>query len=81
MQTAGCPFKVIRTLSAQEATVFVLASDSWGKPRGERILYFQKGEWSTPSADPVSVTKRDDLWTVTVGREVYEIPDAVVFGG
>lgn len=85
MQTAGCPFKVIRYRMEEGATVFVQGAESWGarggQARGERILYYQQGEWSTPTSDPVSVSKRADLWTVTVGEEVYEIPEAVVFGG
>jgi hypothetical protein len=81
MQTAGCPFKVKRYQMESGATVFVLPPGVAAAPGAERILYFQEGEWSTPTADAVSVSKRADLLTVTVGEETYEIPEAVVFGG
>ncbi|WP_296900736.1 hypothetical protein [Thiohalocapsa sp.] len=81
MQTAACPFKVKRYQMESGATVFVLPPGVAAAPGAERILYFQEGEWSTPTADAVSVSKRADLWTVTVGEETYEIPEAVVFGG
>lgn len=81
MQTAGCPFKVVRYRYKEGATVFVLAPTGGPDHSPERILYFQQGDWSTPTSDPLSATKRGDLWTVTVGEEVYEIPEAVVLGG
>lgn len=77
MQTAGCAFKVLRYLSEQGATVFV-------RPPGEegvRILYFSNGEWSTDSGETVETRRRSDLWSLVVGDEAYEIPEAVVFGG
>jgi hypothetical protein len=77
MQTAGCPFKVVRYEYEEGATVFVVAPVG----RGMRILYFLEGEWSTDSESTVDVTRRSDLSTVIVDNEAYEIPDAVIFGG
>lgn len=81
MQPAACPFKVTRYRMEPGATIFVLPPGVAVEPGAERILYFQAGEWSTPTADAVSVSKRADLWTVTVGAETYEIPEAVIVGG
>ncbi|MEE4380202.1 MAG: hypothetical protein V2J55_22170 [Candidatus Competibacteraceae bacterium] len=79
MQNAACPFKVIRYRSEVEtgATIYVLAPGTGT----ERILYFNNGEWSTDSAEPVQVNKRSDLWSLVVEDEAYEVPDAVMFGG
>ena len=77
MQTAACPFKVIRYRQEKGATVFTLAPGT-GK---ERILYFSKGEWTTDSTESVQTSKRADLWSLQVSDEAYEIPDAVIFGG
>jgi len=77
MQTGACPFKVIRYRQEEGATVFTLAPGT-GK---ERILYFSKGEWTTDSTESVQTSKRDDLWSLQVSDDAYEIPDAVVFGG
>ncbi len=81
MQTGGCPFKVIRYRTEAGATVFVQGAERRGEPRSERTLYFQQGDWSTPTSDPVSATKRADLWILSVGDEVYEIPEAILGGG
>jgi hypothetical protein len=81
MQTAACPFKVLRDLATQGATLFAVPPGAEPAPGIERIFYFQSGAWSTPTSDPVSVRKREDLWTLEVGDEVFEIPEAVVFGG
>ena len=77
MQTAACPFKVVRYRYEDGATIFVLAPGS-GK---ERLLYFLNGEWSTDSAAPVEVHRRADLWSLVVSDEAYEVPDAVIHGG
>jgi hypothetical protein len=81
MQGAGCPFKVVRYPMGEGATVFVVPPGTHPEPGAERIIYFQKGAWSTPTSEAVSATRREDLSTVTVGDEVYEIPDAVIDGG
>jgi len=75
MQTAACPFKVIRY--AEGATIFVLAPGTGD----ERILYFSNGEWSTDGTEPVQASKRADLWSLVVSDEAYEVPDAALFGG
>ena len=77
IQTAACPFKVIRYRQEKGATVVTLAPGN-GK---ERILYFSKGEWTTDSTESVQTSKRADLWSLQVSDEAYEIPDAVIFGG
>ena len=77
MQTASCPFKVVRYKYEEGATVFVVAPAG----RGTRILYFLEGKWSTDSEATVDVTRRSDLSTVVVDDEAYEIPDAVISGG
>lgn len=77
MQTAACPFKVIRYSDEPGGTVFVMAPNT----SETRILYFTDGEWSTDSSEVIDVSRRDDLTSLTVGDEAYEIPDAVLFGG
>lgn len=77
MQTAACPFKVVRYTLEEGATVFIARPDDGGT----RILYFSNGEWSTDSGETVDMSRRSDISTVVVAGEVYEIPDAVVFGG
>lgn len=58
------------------------------RPDGRtRILTFQKGKFlsaDTSQADgypAVSASKQGDLTTVRVGKERYEIVDAIIFGG
>ena len=75
MQPGACPFKVLRYDSG--GTVFVVPPG--GGP--VRILYFESGTWSTDSAARVGVSRRDDLWSLTVEEETYEMPDAVLTGG
>lgn len=75
MQTAACPFKVIRY--AEGATIFVLAPGTETK----RILYFTNGKWSTDSSEPVQSIKRSDLWSLVVSDDAYEVPNAALFGG
>jgi hypothetical protein len=75
MQTAACPFKVIRY--REGATIFVLAPITGA----QRILYFESGKWSTDDAEPIQANRRSDLWSLLVAGEAYEIPDAVLFGG
>lgn len=77
MQTAKCPFKVIRYKYEEGATVFVQAPAG----RGVRILYYLNGEWTTDSAATIDVRRRADLWSLVVEDEAYEIADAVIFGG
>jgi hypothetical protein len=79
-QTTSCPFKVTRYEMENGATVFVVPPGTDAEPGSERILYFLEDEWSTPTHGEVSVTDRQDTWTVTVGDELYEIPEAVIFG-
>jgi hypothetical protein len=75
MQTAACPFKVIRY--AEGATIFVLAPGTGA----ERILCFTNGAWSTDGTERVQASKRADLWSLVVSDEAYEVPDAALFGG
>ena len=50
---------------------------------GSRVITFRDGRVSASDADaPFRVERRDDWTIVRIGTvEVYEIPDAVVFGG
>jgi len=75
MQPGACPFKVLRYDSG--GTVFVVPPG--GGP--VRILYFESGTWSTDSAARVGVSRRDDMWSLTVEEETYEMPVAVLTGG
>jgi hypothetical protein len=75
MQTAACPFKVIRYSGS--ATIFVLAPATGA----QRILFFNDGAWSTDGTEKVNAAKREDLWMLIVSGEAYEVPDAVIFGG
>ncbi len=81
METGGCPFKVVRYRMEEGATVFAVPPGQSPTPGEERILYYQQEGWSTPTDDRVSVSKDEDVWTIRVGGEVYEVFEAVVFGG
>ena len=81
IQAAACPFKVVRYRMDEGATVFVIPPGAAVAPGAARTLYLHNGEWSTPASDAVSASQHGDLWTVTVGEEVYEIPAAVISGG
>lgn len=61
--------------------MFAIPPGDVPEPGAERILDFQSGDWSTPTAYQASVSRRGDLWTGQVGEERYEIPDAAIFGG
>jgi hypothetical protein len=78
MQTAACSFKVVRYRYEEGATVFVVPP---GSGDAVRMLYYLGGNWSTNSAELIDSRKRADLWSLVVGDEAYEIPDAVIFGG
>jgi hypothetical protein len=57
------------------------------KPDGRtRTIFFENGQatgYDESQADPAefSASKESDLSIVRIGREVYEIPDAVIYGG
>jgi hypothetical protein len=57
------------------------------KPDGRtRTIFFENGEatgYDFSQADPgeFSASRKSDLSIVRIGSEVYEIPDAVIFGG
>jgi hypothetical protein len=76
----SCPFGVTRRGNGS-ADVTVT------KPDGrKRVIFFEKGKAigaDVSQADPgeFSATKEGDLSIVRIGKERYEIPDAVVFGG
>jgi hypothetical protein len=77
----NCPFGVARA-GGGYATVVVTRPDG-----SQRALYFRMGKAvgaDTSQADgygSVSASKEADLYTVQVGNERYELPEAVVFGG
>ncbi len=81
VQSARCPFKVVRYPMGEGATVFVVPPGTDPAPGAERVIDFQQGAWSTPTTAPLAATRREDLWTLSVGSEVYEIPHAVIDGG
>jgi hypothetical protein len=57
------------------------------KPDGRtRAIFFDRGRatgYDRSQADPgeFSASKQGDLSIIRIGRERYEIPDAVIFGG
>lgn len=71
----ACPFKVLRDPEFQEASLFVQKPD-----KSVRILYYQKGAFSTDSTEPVTAMQKADMWQVNVSQESYEFPDIVVLG-
>ncbi len=77
----NCPFGVARA-GGGYATVVLTRADG-----GKRALYFRMGRAigaDTSEADgsgSFSASKEGDLYTVRVGNERYELPEAVVFGG
>ncbi|MEG3440291.1 hypothetical protein V0288_24400 [Pannus brasiliensis CCIBt3594] len=78
--TRSCPFGVTRKGNGTaEVTV--------KKPDGRsRVIFFEKGkaigyDRSQANSGAFSVSKDSDLSIIRIGKERYEIPDAVVFGG
>jgi hypothetical protein len=78
--TRNCPFGVTRKGNGT-ANVTVT------KPDGrKRVIFFEKGKAigaDTSQADPgtFSASKQSDLFIIRIGKERYEIPEAVIFGG
>jgi len=75
-----CPFGVARA-GGGDATVVVTRPDG-----RTRAIYFSLGSpigADTSEADPgeFSATRSNDLSTVQIGDERYELPDAIVLGG
>ena len=76
----SCPFGVTREGNGT-GTVTVT------KPDGrERMIFFERGEaigYDVSEADPgeFAAEKQADTSVVRIGRERYEIPDALIFGG
>jgi hypothetical protein len=73
---SSCKAGVVRRNAS--ATIHVDTPDG-----GERSIFFRDGRAvSSDSDNMMSVTRRGDISIVTIGAyEVYEIPDAFVFGG
>jgi len=71
-----CEAGVKRT--ADGGTVHVRTPDG-----GSRVITFRNGKVSATDAEaPFDVQRRDDWSIVRIGAtEIYEIPDALVFGG
>lgn len=78
--TGSCPFGVTRQGNGSGSVTIT-------KPDGRtRTIFFENGEatgYDMSQADRgrFSVKKRGDLSIIHIGRERYEIPDAVIFGG
>jgi hypothetical protein len=80
-QPAGsCPFGVTRWGNGS-ADVTVT------KPDGrKRVIFFEKGkaigaDTSQADAREFSASKKDDIYIIRIGKERYEIFEAVIFGG
>jgi hypothetical protein len=78
--TRNCPFGVTRRGNGS-ADVTVT------KPNGrKRVIFFEKGKaigYDVNQADPgeFSASKKDDIYIIRIGKERYEIFEAVIFGG
>jgi len=78
--TGQCPFGVKREGSGSGVVTVT-------KPDGRtRAIFFDRGQatgYDRSQADPgeFSASKQGDLSIIRIGRERYEIPDAVIFGG
>jgi len=72
----ACPFGVVRD-GPGTAGVWVALGDG-----RERQFSFEAGKLvSSDAAGVPKLMQKDDLWTIEVDGEHYEIPAAVVFGG
>jgi Bacterial SH3 domain len=72
----NCPFGVVRD-GPGNAGVWIALGDG-----AERALLFEGGEpVSADSPAPLSFTKDGDVFTISVGDERYQFPEAVVNGG
>ena len=78
--TGSCPFGVTREDGGSGVVTVT-------KPDGRsRAMFFDKGQaigYDIREADPgeFSAERQSDLSIIHIGRERYEIPDAVIFGG
>lgn len=78
--TGSCPFGVTRKGNGT-------ADVTVKKPDGRsRVIFFKNGKAigaDVSQADPgdFSASKEGDLSIIRIGKERYEIPDAVIFGG
>ena len=75
-----CDFGVVRRGNG-DADVHVTKSDG-----STQVIYFQGGkaigyDRSQANQGSFNVTKVDDLYIVRIGKERYEIPEAVIYGG
>ena len=73
-----CEFRVVRKPGG--------AAEIWlAKPAAKdtfRVLYFEKGEFTTNDGAGIDTQKKSDTWYVTAnGNEYYMIPDAMITGG
>ncbi len=78
--TQSCPYGVTRSGNGT-------ADVTVKKPDGRsRVIFFEKGKAigaNTSQADrgEFTASKESDLFIIRVGKERYEIPEAVIFGG
>jgi hypothetical protein len=78
--TGSCPYGVSRRGNGS-------ANVTVKKPDGRsRVIFFEKGKATgadTSQADPgaFSASKEGDLFIIRIGKERYEIPEAVIVGG
>jgi hypothetical protein len=72
----SCPFGVVRD-GPGNAGVWIALGDG-----AERAILFEGGvPVSADSPAPLSFTKDGDLFTISVGDERYQLPEALVNGG
>lgn len=72
----SCPLGVVRD-GPGNAGVWIALGDG-----RERAILFEGGvPFSTDSPAPLSFTKDGDIFTVSVGDERYQFPEALVNGG
>jgi hypothetical protein len=78
--TASCPFGVTRKGNGNADVTIT-------KPDGrKRVVFFENGKaigYDASQADPwaFSSSKESDLYIIRIGKERYEIIEAIVFGG
>jgi hypothetical protein len=71
-----CIFGVVRE-GPGNAGVWIAPGDG-----RERAILFEGGvPVSADTPDPLTFTKEADLFTIRIGAERHEVPEAVVFGG
>ena len=75
-----CGFRVVRKPGG--AAEIWIANIAYNDQVVYRVLYFEKGEFTTRGGDSLDYSRNSDNWLLKAdGREFYKIPDAVIVGG